>query len=108
MTKCASIPPSSPGMSDLVHFNVIFAHLFSCLSAGQDMSPVMDVNSFKLLTVTTLIDGTFPAIKDTEDKRTPKITLSKDGYIHALMIHSGTLLHSDPPNARASAYKSKK
>ncbi len=90
-------PPVIPEYTDLVHFNVLFAHLFSYLSRGQAMSAAMDICPSKLLTVTTLMDGTFPAIQGTNNKRLPKITLRTVGYIHALMIDSVTLLQAAPP-----------
>jgi hypothetical protein len=101
MAKCASTPPVIPEYRDLVHFNVMFAHLFSCLSHGQAMFAAVDINQSKLLTVTTLMDSNFLAIQGTDDKRTPNITLRTVGYIHALMIDSVTLLQSASPNACA-------
>jgi hypothetical protein len=92
-------PPVIPEYTDLVHFNVLFTHLFSCLSHGQAMSAAMDICPSKLLTVTTLMEGTFPAIQASDNKSMPKITLRTVGYIHAHMIGQQRL----PIGGRAAA-----
>ena len=84
----------------LDHFNVLFAHLFSVLANSQALS-AYDINPSKLLTVTSLLDSTFPAIKTTNNQPTPLVSPRTVGYIHALIIDTVSLHHSDSPNCRA-------
>jgi hypothetical protein len=62
---------------------------------------LFEINPSKLLTITALLDGTFPAFKSTNNKPTPMITPMTVGYIHALIIDTVSLYQSDSPNARA-------
>jgi hypothetical protein len=76
-------PRFIPDTMELVHFNVLFAHLFSVLSGSQSMS-AFEISPCKHLTVSALIDSSFPAIKSTDNKPTPMVTSKTAGYIHAL------------------------
>jgi hypothetical protein len=55
----------------------------------------------KLLTITCLTHGTFLPIKATYNKPKPFVTFGTVGYIRALLIDTVTVLHSNPPQARA-------
>ena len=74
-------PPIIP--LDLIHFNVLFAHLFRTLTKSQAMSH-LQINTAKDNTITALLDRTFPPIAASDNK--PKTV----GYIHALMIKAHT------------------
>jgi hypothetical protein len=91
-------PPFIPATIELVHFNVLFAHLFSVLSGSQSMS-AFDISQCKHLTVSALLDSTFPAIESTGNQPAPMITSKTVGYIHALVIDTVTLNNSDSPYA---------
>ncbi len=93
-------PPFILNTMELVHFNVLFTHLFSVLSGSQSMS-AFEINPCKHLTVSALIYGSFPAIKCTDNKPTPMVTSKTAGYIHALIIDTVTVNNSEPPYARA-------
>ena len=94
-----SVPIVAPEQK-LDHFNVLFAHLFSVLANSQALS-AYDINPSKLLTVTSLLDSTFPAIKATNNQPMPLVSPRTVGYIHALIIDTVSLHHSDSPNCRA-------
>jgi hypothetical protein len=64
-------PPFIPDTMELVHFNVLFAHLFSVMSGSQSMS-AFEINLCKHLTVSALVDGSFPAITSTDNKPTTR------------------------------------
>jgi hypothetical protein len=74
---------------NFININVLFAHLCSVLSGSQVMS-AFQINPCTLLTVIRLMDCTFPAIKSTDDKRTPYVTSGIVGYIYALLIRSSS------------------
>ena len=93
-------PPFIPDTMELVHFNVLFAHLFSVLSGSQSMS-AFEINPCKHLTVSALIDGSFPAKASTDNKPTPMVTSKTAGNIHALIIDTVTVNNSESPYARA-------
>jgi hypothetical protein len=94
----ASAEPGEPS-GILVHFNVLFAHLFSVLSGSQLML-AFDINPCKHLTVSALLDSTFPAIESTDNQPAPMITSKTVGYIHALIIDTVTLNNSESLYAR--------
>ena len=89
-------PPFIPDTMELVHFNLPFAHLFSVLSRNQSMS-AFEINPCKHLTVSALINGSFPAIASTDNKPTPMVTSKTAGYIHALIIDTVTVNNSESP-----------
>jgi hypothetical protein len=95
-------PPFIPdtGILELVHFNMLFAHLFSAMSGSQSML-AFEINPCKHLTVSALIDSSFPAIKSTDNKPTPMVTSKTAGYIHALIIDIVTFNNSESPKACA-------
>ncbi len=64
----------------LVRFNVLFAHLFSALAGSQGMS-AMVIKPSRSLTIKALLDGSFPAIKSTDDTPTPYVSIATVGYI---------------------------
>ncbi len=78
-----------------VHFNALFAHLFWRLSKSQSMSK-LPVDVCKLITVPTIMDGSFPALKSTNNERTPMVSTRTVGYIHGeIPRHHHRLRH--PP-----------
>ncbi len=79
-----------------VHFNVLFAHLFWSLSKSQSMSKLL-VNVCKLITVASIMDGSFPALKSTNNERTPMVSTRTVGYILAIIINCVTLQMLTPP-----------
>jgi hypothetical protein len=91
-------PQFIPNTMELVHFNVLFAHLFSVLSGSQSMS-AFAINPCKHLTVSALINGSFPAIKFTDNKPKQMVTSKTAGYIHALIINTATVNNSESPYA---------
>ena len=93
-------PPIVPENVELVRFNPLFAHLFAALSKSQSMSALEIVPS-EQCTISRLMESSFPAIKATDNVRTPLVSKHTVGYIHALMIDTVTLLACDPPRARA-------
>ena len=48
-----------------------------------------------------LVNSTFPAIKSTDNKPTPAVTLKTVGYIHALVVVTFTFHSTEAPYARA-------
>ena len=95
------LPISAPIIAEaqtLVHFNMLFAHLFFHLSKSQAMS-AYEINPSKLLTINALLEGSFPAIKATNNLPTPFVSPRTVAYIHALIIDTVSQLHSDSPNA---------
>jgi hypothetical protein len=93
-------PPFVPTAMELVHFNMLFAHLFSVLSGSQSIS-AFGINPCKHLTVSALLDSTFSVIESTDNQPTPMITFKTVSYIHALIIDTVTLNNSESPYARA-------
>ena len=92
--------PTIPNDADLLRFNDLFAHLLKALAGSQGMSS-LDINPSKGLTINGLLDAKFPAIKSTNNKHTPHLTIRAVAYIHALVIDTVSLHHSDTPNQRA-------
>jgi len=86
----------------------LYLHVFSCISMyrrsilpkSQSMS-AFEINPCKHLTVSALINSSFPAIKSTDNKPTPMVTSKTAGYIHALIIDTVTVNNSESPYARA-------
>ncbi len=60
-----------------------------------------EINPCKHLTVSALINGSFPAIASTDNKPTPMVTSKTAGYIHTLIIDTVTVNNSESPYARA-------
>ena len=92
-------PPIIPDL-DLIHFNVLFAHLFRTLTESQAMSH-LQINTAKDNTITALLDRTFPPIAASDNKPTNYVTPKTVGYIHALMIDCISTNYSESPHARA-------
>jgi hypothetical protein len=92
--------PTIPDDPDMLRFNDLFAHLFKAVAGSQGMS-AYDVNPSKGITVNSILDAKFPAIPSTKNKRTPLLTIRTVAYIHALVIDTVSLHHSDTPNQRA-------
>ncbi len=72
--------PIIPQTHTLVHFNVMFAHLFSVLSKSQAMS-LYEINPVKTLTIEALVNGSFPAIKATDDVALPFVGPRTVAYV---------------------------
>ena len=92
--------PIIPEDHNLVHFNVLFAHLFNVLSKCQAMG-MYEINPSKHLTINALVEGSFPAINATDGKPTPFVGPRTVAYIHALIVDTVTILQSHAPNTRA-------
>jgi hypothetical protein len=92
--------PIIPDDPDLLRFNDFFAHLFRALGAAQGMS-AFNVNPSKGVTINSILDAKFPAIPSTKNKPTPLLSIRTVAYIHALVIDTVSLHHSDTPNQRA-------
>jgi hypothetical protein len=60
-----------------------------------------DINLSKGFTIDRLLDAKFPAIPSTKNEPTPLLTIRTVAYIHALVIDTVSLNHSDTPNQRA-------
>jgi hypothetical protein len=52
-------------------------------------------------TINSLLNAKYPAIPSTKNKHTPLLTIRTVAYIHALVIDTASLHHSDTPNQRA-------
>ena len=92
--------PIIPNDPDLLRFNDLFAHLFRALGGSQGMS-ALDVKPAKGVTINRILDAKFPAIPSTKNKSTPLLSITTVAYIHALVIDTVSLHHSDTPNLRA-------
>jgi hypothetical protein len=95
-------PPFIPDEMELasVHFNVLFTHLFPVLSGSESM-PAFEINTCKQLTVTGLLDGTFPVITSADDTPLPVVTSKTVGYVHTLVINTVTPHNSNTACSRA-------
>jgi hypothetical protein len=62
-----------PETQQLVHFNMLGAHLFNMLSSSQAML-LYAINPLKLLTINVLLEGSFLAIKATDNLPTPFVS----------------------------------
>ncbi len=60
-----------------------------------------DVNPCKGVTINSILDAKLPAIPSTKNKPTPLLSIRTVAYIHALVIDTVSLHHSDTPNQRA-------
>jgi hypothetical protein len=92
--------PIIPDDADLLRFNDLLAHLFRALGGSQGMS-VLDVKPAKGVTMNSILDAKFPAIPSTKNKSTLLLSITTVAYIHALVIDTVSLHHSDTPNLRA-------
>ncbi len=92
--------PTIPEDADLLRFNDLFAHLLKALAGSQGMS-AYEINPSKGLTTNRLLYVKFPAIPSTKNERTPLLNIRTVAYIHALVIDTVSLHHSDTPNQRA-------
>ena len=86
-------PPIIPDL-DLIHFNVLFAHLFRTLTESQAMSH-LQINTAKDNTITTLLDRTFPPIAASDNKPTNYVTPKTVGYIYTHLIDCISTNHSE-------------
>ncbi len=77
-----------PDTQDRVHFNVLFVRLYNMLSKSQAMS-LYEVNPAKLL-ASALLEGTFPAIKATDNLPTLFVSPRTVAYIYTLIVDSVT------------------
>jgi hypothetical protein len=60
-----------------------------------------DVNPSKGITINSILDTKFSAIPSTKNKSTPLLTFRTVAYIHALVIDTVSLHHSNTLNQRA-------
>ncbi len=86
--------PIVPETQTLVHFNVMFAHLFNVLSKSQAMS-LYEISPMKTLTIEALVNGSFPAIKATDNVALPFVGPRTVAYVHALIVETVTVLQAD-------------
>ena len=75
---------------ELVHFNSLWCHLFNVMSAAKGMT-FFQICPSKDLTIASLADRFFPAIKSTKIQPCPFITTKTVAYIFSLVIDSVTL-----------------
>jgi hypothetical protein len=88
-------PPIISQSQELVHHNLLLAHLF----VAPTQAPAMQrckINPAKHSTIAALLDATLPPITSTGDIPTPYITPMTIAYIYALIVDSITL-HPFPP-----------
>jgi hypothetical protein len=93
-------PPSISQAQQLVHHNLLLAHLFVALTRAPAMQRC-EINPAKHRTITALLDATFPPIASTGDVPTPYVTPRTIAYIHALIVDSITLHPSTTMRERA-------
>ena len=60
-----------------------------------------EINPVKTLTIEALVNGSFPAIKATDDQALPFLGPRTVAYIHALIVDTVTVLQTESPNAEA-------
>ena len=60
-----------------------------------------EINPVKTVTIETLVNGSFPAIKATDDQALPFLGPRTVAYIHALIVDTVTVLQTESPNAKA-------
>jgi hypothetical protein len=84
----------------LVNFNDLFCRLFHALTKSQGMAALV-INPAKAITITELLESTFPAIKSTKNSPTPYVTPVTAAYIFGLVIDSVTALQTESTNQRA-------
>ncbi len=78
-----------PETHKLVHFNVMFAHLFNVLSKSQGMS-LYEIKLVKTPTIEALVNRSFSSHQG--NVALPYIGPRTVAYIHALIVDSVTLL----------------
>ncbi len=88
-------PPIISQAQQLVHHNLLLAHLFVALTRAPAMQHC-EINPVKLRTINALMDATFPPIASTGNVPTPYVTPRTIAYIHALIVDSISL-HPSPP-----------
>jgi pyruvate/2-oxoglutarate dehydrogenase complex dihydrolipoamide acyltransferase (E2) component len=93
-------PPIISQAQQLVHHNLLLAHLFVALTRAPAMQ-CCEINPAKHRTITALLDATFPPIASTDDVPTPYVTPRTIAYIHALIVDSITLHPSTTMRERA-------
>ncbi len=89
-----------PETCKLVHFNILFTHLFNALSKSQAML-LYEINQVKTLTIEALVNCSFPAIKATDNAALPFVGQRTVAYIHALIVDTVTVLQTESPNTEA-------
>jgi hypothetical protein len=87
-------PPIISQAQQLVHHNLLLAHLFVALTQAPAMQHC-EINPVKHRTITALMDATFPPIASTGDVPTPYVTPRTIAYFHALIVDIITL-HPPP------------
>jgi hypothetical protein len=92
-------PPIISQAQELVHHNLLLAHLFVALSRAPAMQRC-EINPVKHRTITALLDATFPPIASTGDVPIPYVTPRTIAYIHALIVDSITLHPSNKNTLR--------
>ena len=60
-----------------------------------------EINPVKTLTIEALVNGSFPAIKATDNEALPFVGPRTVAYIHALIVDTVTVLQTESPNAEA-------
>ena len=60
-----------------------------------------EINPVKTLTIEALVNGSFPAIKATDDEALPFVGPRTVAYVHALIVDTVTVLQTESPNAEA-------
>jgi hypothetical protein len=100
------MPVSPPIISDsdsesheLDHHNLLLAHLFVSLTKAQAMQRFLILPS-KNSTIAALMYASFPPIASTDNIATTNVTPRTITYIHALIVDSIWLHHSDAHNER--------
>ena len=93
-------PPIISQDQQLVHHNLLLAHLFVALTRAPAMQRC-EINPAKLRTINALMDATFPPIASTADVPTPYVTPRTIACIHALIVDIISLHPSPPLRERA-------
>jgi hypothetical protein len=93
-------PPIISQDQQLVHHNLLLAHLFFALTQALAMQ-LCEINPAKHRTIAALLDATFPPIASTGNVPTPYVTPRTIAYIHALIVDSITLHPSTTLRERA-------
>ncbi len=94
------LKPIIPETHKLVHFNVMFAHLFISKSQGMSLYEIILVKTLTI-DLEALVDCSFPAIKATDNIALPFLGPRTVAYIHALIVDSVILLQAESPNTEA-------
>ena len=96
------VPPLIDKDQKLIHHNLLLAHLFVVLTHAPAMQRLKIVPA-KNRTIAAVMDSTFPPIKSFGGISTPYVTPKTISYIHALVVDSISLHHSDALHMRALA-----